>query len=124
MLELAISLLTLPVFLAIAEWRFGLVLCLVTAIVQDPLRKLTPGQPVFYVVFVGVVFAGMCVGALTRGVPLTPNIIFNRYRHLAAPFTLFRFLIVAQAFNCYLRFANPMLPLIGLLTYSMPLVSV
>ena len=124
MLELAISLLTLPVFLAIAEWRFGLLLCLVTAIVQDPLRKLTPGQPVFYVAFVAVVFAGMCLGALVRGVSLNPNIIFKRYRHLATPFSMFFLLIIVQAFNSYLRFGNPMITLLGLLTYVLPLISI
>ena len=69
-LELAISLLVIPVFWAFAEWRLGLLLCLVTAILQDPLRKLTPDQPVLFVVFVGVVFGGMCLGALARGIPL------------------------------------------------------
>jgi hypothetical protein len=124
MLELAISLLALPVFLAIAQWRLGLLLCLVTAIAQDPLRKLTPNQPVFFVAFVTVVFAGMCLGALARGVRLNPNIIFKRYRHFAMPFSVFFLLIIVEAFNSYLRFGNPMLPLIGLLTYVMPLVSV
>jgi hypothetical protein len=122
--ELATSLLVFVVFWAIAEWRLGLLLCLMTAILQDPLRKLTPHQPVVFVVFVGVVFAGMCLGALARGVPLTPNIIFNRYRRFAMPFTLFLFLIIVQAVNSYLRFGNPMLPLTGLLTYVLPLISI
>ena len=52
MIELAISLLAVPVFWAIAQWRLGLLLCLATAILQDPLRKLTPDQPVLFVVFV------------------------------------------------------------------------
>src|SRR5215471_10751996 len=124
MLELAISLLALPVFLAIAEWRMGLLLCLATAIVQDPLRKLTPDQPVFFVAFVAVVFAGMCLGALARGVPLNPNIIFKRYRHFATPFSVFFLLMIVKAFNSYLRFGNPMITLTGLLTYVLPLVSV
>ena len=124
MFELAISLLVLPVSLAIAEWRMGFLLCLMTAILQDPLRKLTPDQPVVYVVFVGVVFAGMCVGALARGVQLKPSIMFKRYRHFAAPFSLFLLLVIVQAFNSYLRFGNLMISLTGALTYVMPLVSI
>ena len=124
MIVLAISLLAVLVFSAIAEWRLGLLLCLVMAILQDPLRKLTPGQPVYYVVFVGVVFAGMCLGALARGVPLSPNMIFRRYRHFAMPFSLFLSLIIVQACNSYIRFGNPMITLTGLLTYVMPLVSI
>ena len=124
MFELAISLLVLLAFWAIAEWRIGLLLCLVMAILQDPLRKITPNQPVFYVVFVGIVFAGMCFGALARGVPLNPNIIFKRYRHIAGPLSLYMPLLILQAVNSYLRFGNPMISLTGLLTYVLPLVSI
>ena len=120
MIELAISLLAIPVFWAFAEWRLGLLLCLATAILQDPLRKLTPDQPVFFVGFVGVVFGAACLGAWARGIPLTPNSIFRRYRQLAMPFSLLLLLIIVQAFNSYLRFGNPMIPLIGLLTYLLP----
>jgi hypothetical protein len=55
-IEVAISLLAVPAFWAFAEWRLGLLLCLATAIVQDPLRKLTPDQPVLFIGFVAVVF--------------------------------------------------------------------
>ena len=55
--------LAIPVFLAFAKWRWGLLLCVVTAILQDPIRKITPDQPLFFVVFVGIVFAAACLGA-------------------------------------------------------------
>jgi hypothetical protein len=123
-LELAFLLLAIPVLLAFAQWRLGLLLCIVTAILQDPLRKLTPGQPVFFVGFVGVVFAGMCLGALASGISLAPNSIFRQYRRLGGPFLLLLLLIVVQAFNSFLHYGNPMLTSIGLLTYLLPLPSV
>ena len=124
MLELSISLLVIPVLWALAEWRLGLLLCLVTALLQDPLRKLTPHQPVLFVVFVGVVFAGMCVGALARGIPLNSNGIFRRYPQFARPFSLLLFLLVIQAFNSYLHFENPIITLAGLAAYLLPLPSI
>jgi hypothetical protein len=123
-LELAISLLVIPVIWAFAEWRLGLLLCLATAILQDPLRKLTPDQPVLFVVFVGVVFGGMCVGVLASGIPLNPKIIFKRYPRLRGPFVLLLLLTVLEAFNSFMRFGNPMITLTGLLTYLLPLPSV
>jgi hypothetical protein len=116
----AISLLAVPVLWAIAEWRLALLLCLATAILQDPLRKLTPDQPVLFVVFVGAVFVGACVGAWIRRVPLTPHILFRHYRQLAAPFLLLLLLIIVQALHSYLRLDNLLIPLIGLLTYLLP----
>jgi hypothetical protein len=123
-IELAILLVAIPAFWAFAEWRLGLLLCLVTAILQDPLRKLTPDQPVLFVGLVVVVFGAACVGAWARGVSLGPNSIFSRYWQFAMPSALLVLLIIAQAFNSYLRFNNPIMPLIGLLTYVMPLPSI
>jgi hypothetical protein len=121
---LVISLLAVAVFWAFAEWRLGLLLCLATAILQDPLRKLTPDQPVLFVVFVGMVFGAACLGAFASGMPLTPKVIFARYRQFATPFSLLLLLIIVQAFNSLLRFGNPMLPAIGLLTYLLPFPSI
>jgi hypothetical protein len=124
MLELAFLLLAIPVLWALVDWRVGLLLCLVTATLQDPLRKLVPNQPVLFVAFVGVVFGGMCLGALVRGIPLNQSIMFRRYRQLAKPISLLLVVIVAQAFNSYVRFENPMITLIGLLTYLLPLPAI
>ena len=63
MVELAISLLVIAAFCAFTDWRLGLLLCLATAILQDPLRKLIPGQPVYFVAFVAAVFGAGCLGA-------------------------------------------------------------
>jgi len=122
--ELAISLVAVPAFWAFAEWRLGLLLSLATAILQDPLRKLTPHQPVLFVGFVGVVFGAACVGAWARGVSLGPSSIFSRYRQFAMPSSLLVLLIILEAFNAYFRFNNLIMPLIGLLTYVMPLPSI
>src|SRR5262249_22325624 len=120
MMGLSVFLLAIAVFFAIAHWRLGLLLALVTAILQDPLRKIAPDQPVLFVVFVGIVFAGACLGAGLRGVSLTPDSIFRSYRQVMTPILLLLLLIVLEAFNSFIRFGNPMVPLIGLLTYLLP----
>ena len=124
MFALALSLLAVPVAWALAQWRVAFLLCLATAIFQDPLRKLTPDQPVVFVVFVGVVFAAACLGAFARGVSLNPFMMFRPYRQLAVPFLLLSMLIMLQALQSYARFENVMLPLTGLLTYVLPFFSI
>src|SRR5262245_56632454 len=99
--------------LALMEWRWALLLCVVTAILQDPLRKIVPDQPVVFIVFVGIVFAGACLGAAARGVPLIPSSMLGAYRHIATPMKITLLLITLQAFNSFVRFENALLPLIG-----------
>jgi hypothetical protein len=120
----AIFLLAIPAFWAFVEWRSAMVLCLATALLQDPLRKLTPDQPVIFVVFAGVVFGAACLGAWSQGVPFTPSSMFGRERKIAVAMRLLLLLIVLEAINSFIRFGNPMVTLIGLLTYLLPLPSI
>jgi hypothetical protein len=124
MAELTIALLLFAGLVALLNWRRGLLLALMTAILQDPLRKLTPDQPVYFVVLVGVVFGAACLGAVLARVPLTPSSIHAWRRTLALPFTLLFILICVQAVHSYLLFNNVMLPVIGLLTYLAPLPAI
>src|SRR5215468_10035 len=96
-LALALSLLAISVLWALAEWRMALLLCIATAILQDPLRKLTPDQPVLFVVFVGAVFAAGFLGALVRGIRLNPIHMFKANRRLATLFFLLLLLFILQA---------------------------
>ena len=123
-MALALALLAILVFLAIIEWRLAFLLCLATAILQDPLRKLTPDQPVLFIGFVGVVFAAAFIGALVRGVPMSPYKTFGGYPQIARPIWILLLLIILQAFNSYARFGNPVISLIGLLTYLLPLPAI
>src|SRR5262245_46267280 len=112
---LALVLLAIPVLWAAAEWRMTLLLCLSTAILQDPLRKLTPDQPVLFVVFVGAVFAAGCLGALARGIRLNPSHMFKANPRLATPFFLLMLLIILQAVHSFVHFENVIVPLAGLM---------
>ena len=123
-IAVAFGLLAIPVFLAILEWRLAFLLCLITAILQDPLRKLTPDQPVFFIGFVGIVFAAAFMGALVRGVSMSPYKVFGDNPRLARPMWILLLLIILEALNSYARFGNPVISLIGLLTYLLPLPAI
>jgi hypothetical protein len=122
--ELAVSLLAIAALWALREWRLALLLCLATGILQDPLRKLVPGQPVVFVVFVGVVFGAACVGALARGNRWNLKSIIGQDRRLAIALSILLLLIIVQAFNSFLRFDNLSITLIGLAAYLLPIPSI
>src|SRR5262249_41908886 len=69
-------------------------------------------------------FGAACLGAWARAMPLTPKVIFGQNRQLTMPFSLLLLVIIVQAVTSYVRFGNPMLPLIGLLTYVLPFPSI
>ncbi len=124
MSELALMFILAIAALAFMNWRLGLVLCVLTAILQDPLRKMTPGQPVYFVVLVGAVFGAAWLGALVSRVKLSPNSIDGWRQNLGAPFALFVLLAVFQAVHSLAVYQNPTMTAIGVLSYFAPIPAV
>ena len=116
--------LALPVVAALANWRAGIYAAVVMAMLQDPIRKLLPGQPVYFVVLVGVVFAGAWLSALMAGVPLTPGRIGGWRRYLGAPFAAFCVVLGVQAAHGLVETGSFVVVGIGLLTYLAPIPAV
>ncbi|MGE0641510.1 MAG: hypothetical protein AB7G12_15860 [Thermoanaerobaculia bacterium] len=111
-------------FLAcLLDWRRGLLLCLAVGFLQDPLRKLTPGQPVAFVVLVGVFFAGCAIGYLLKHGLGGINSFFVWYPGLKAPIAAFVALVVVSSGWTLLSTGNPVLAGMGLLSYLSPLVA-
>ena len=93
MLELTFALMIILSAIAFSNWRRGLAICVLMAILQDPLRKLTPNEPAYFVLMVGVVFAAAVLGAMMSRVRLTPNAIHGWKTHMGNPFTLYLVLV-------------------------------
>jgi len=124
MTQLAIALLMFTGLATLLDWRKGMVMCVLVGIAQDPLRKLAPNQPVYYVVLVGVVFAIAWVRAALLHVPLGPSVIRGWKRNLKAPFTLFICLVLAQALHAFVRYGSAFMAGIGLLVWLAPIPAV
>ncbi len=122
--ELAFVMLFFAALFAIGSWRYGLVLCTLMALLQDPMRKLTPNEPVYFVVLVGVVFGAAWAGALMSRVPLQPSSIRGWHQQVGTPFTLFVVVALVQAAHSMFRFGSVPMTAIGLLSYfaSLPAI--
>ncbi len=124
MSELALILLLVACAMAFVNWRYALVLCVLTAILQDPFRKITPGQPVYFVVFVGAVFGAAWLGAIASKIRMSPNSIVGWRQNVGTPFALFVVLAVIQAMHSLAVYQNPTMTAIGLLSYFAPLPAI
>ena len=95
-------------------WTFAIGFC------QDPIRKLTPGQPSAMVGFVliGFVMCALSVYQTRRQFDL--KYLFWTSPQLFDLVPFFVLLLFAQSVNSYLRFSSPPLVLIGLAFYVAP----
>lgn len=119
-LYLAALLLLIAVLIALDDWRRGLFVCVVVAILQDPLRKLVPDQPAYFILLVGVVFVAVCIATPIR-VAFDPNRISGWNQHIRKPFVLLTILILLQSAHSFVLFTNPVLTGLGLVSYMAPL---
>lgn len=124
MSELALILLLVACAMAFINWRHALVLCVLTAILQDPLRKMAPGQPVYFVVFVGAVFGAAWLGAFASKIRLAPNSIVGWRQNIGTPFALFVVLAIFQAMHSLAVYQNPTMTAIGALSYFAPIPAI
>lgn len=124
MMLFLVALAAAVLLLSIMNWRHGLYLCIVAGFLQDPIRKLIPGQPVALVVFVAVVFSACFVGALIRGQRLDGSQLIRWFPQLRNPMTIFAVVVTLQAGATLFRFHNFALAGIGLLAYFSPLAAI
>lgn len=124
MSELAFALVFLAAVVAVSDWRKGLMLCVLTGVLQDPLRKLTPDQPAYFVLLVGAVFAAAVLGAILRRTRLSPNAIQGWKSQMGKPINVYLLLVALQAVHSLARFGSPMLTGIGLMAYLAPIPAV
>ena len=121
MLTFALIVLGAASAVALKAWRQGLYAFVVMAFAQDPMRKLTDGQPPIYVLFAGVVFAAAAAGAWASGARVAlPSI--PGWRRLSGPVALFLMIAGLEAVNGFARIGSPIPCLLGLAFYTAPLV--
>lgn len=103
--------------LAAYDWRRTLVLVIMTALLQDPLRKVAVGQPVFLILSCGFVLLAGIVSASSKGVPLRMSAIVGWQRTLGPIYGAFLILCALQAINSLVRYGNPVIPVLGAISY-------
>lgn len=124
MTQLTIALLLVTGLLTMLDWRKGMLMCVLVGIAQDPLRKLAPSQPVYYVLLVGVVFGIAWVRAALMRVPLSPSVIHDWRKDLKIPFSLFVGWVILEGFHSFVRYGSIKMPGIGLLVWLAPIPAV
>ena len=116
--------LTLALALCLLEWRIGFFVCLIMGFLQDPIRKMTPEEPVYFTVLVGVFVAATMVGAYARGVRLNFRSIHVWNPVLKLPLTLFITLVLFSSMVTLASTSSFVIAGIGILAYLTPLPAI
>lgn len=103
----------------------SLAFILLIGFLQDPFRKLIPGEPIVFVVMVGFMFAFVFGNLLIRLGPqncLEP--FFKWSPVLNKPLIALFLLLALQFFNSYARYGSFIMSSIGLMSYVAPIFAI
>jgi hypothetical protein len=118
---IAIFLGIIGLVVCLIDWRKGLFVCIAVGFLQDPIRKMIPGEPVFITMMVGLFVAITILSALLEGETLSFEPILAWYDVIRAPLILFVILVLIQSGLTAMRFGNTALAVIGTVSYLAPL---
>ena len=111
--------------IALTSQRYALAAVLLMGFIQDPFRKLVAGEPIFFIVTVGVVF-GLLMLKTIQSIGFARSIapFVNWVDYLYKPLTFFVVVLLIQFFHSLFRWGNVVIGLIGLLSYVAPFLAI
>ena len=105
------------------DWKTGIFWMIAIGFCQDPIRKLTPGQPSLMVGLVLIAFLMCAVFIYQKRGRLDLKYLFWTSPQLLDIVPIFVILLFAQALNSLARFGSPSLTAIGLSFYIAPMIA-
>ncbi|MFO0075325.1 MAG: hypothetical protein ACK531_03500 [Cyanobacteriota bacterium] len=110
----------LAITLLDGNWEDGLTITILIGFLQDPIRKITPGQPQLMVGLFLVAFLLTAIVLNERAQKYSQKAMFWNVPELTSWIPIYFGLIGFQALNSLYRFGNPLLSLVGASFYLAP----
>ena len=108
----------------ISDWKIGIPISLFIGFLQDPIRKIIPEQPVVLnLLIVGTLLLTAC-SAMTKLKIFNLSEVFQNNSNLKKTLNFFVLFVFAQALNAFLRTNSPIVPILGIISYLLPLFSI
>lgn len=123
MTALVLGITGLAVWIALSDFRRGLVVVLVLGVLQDVLRKLTPSAPPYFILWSMAIFAVVVVRAWAEGAVAPFHTLWLGQKPLQSLWGAFAIVLAAEALQSYLRW-GPAIAFLGTIQYIVPLVAV
>jgi hypothetical protein len=119
-----LGLAVLALVISAQNWRHAFLLVVILGFAQDPIRKITPGEPVVLVMLSSAMLGVALMVAMTKvgSISLRPLTQGDRMARLVLG--AYVGLVIAQAFMALVRFKSPVIAGIGLIAYLAPIPAV
>lgn len=123
-LLITLAALGLCCFFAIQKWWRGVWICVAVGFLQDPIRKLIPGEPVYLVMLCAAVFVALIIGLLLRNYRFKVDDIPGWRGAVSLALTTLLLLVCMQLVVAYFNSSSLFIVALGLLVYIMPVVAI
>jgi len=105
------------------DWKRGLWICILVGFLQDPVRKLIPGEPVMVTISVGGILLLTAIIAMLRNISISPLQMHEWTNRLSVPFGAFLLILIFQCFHTWIRYENLLLACVGFISYLTPFIT-
>ena len=106
------------------KWWVGVWLCTAVGFLQDPLRKIIPGEPVYMVTLCAAVFVAVIAGLLLRKYHFNISAVPGWNMGFALALKVFLFVVCVQLVMAYINSNSLFIVGLGALTYLTPILAI
>ena len=118
------SLVLVCCLVALRDWKVGVLLFISIGFLQDPVRKIVPGQPGYFVVLAAVVFVAVVFSQMLRGYRFAPDDVPGWGGRVTRVIFAFFIVLALQLITVYINLQSLGIVAIGILGYVAPLMAI
>ena len=113
--------LALGLLICVSDWRKGIFLCIIVGFLQDPMRKILPGEPLYITAMIALFAFATLIGAKIRFVKFNFRTLHQMKGFLQNPLKIFVVLVLIQSVMAILTTGSFIIATIGMLAYLSPI---
>ena len=110
--------------IALRKWWYGVWLCIAIGFLQDPIRKLVPGEPVYMVLLCAIVFFAVVVGLVLRRYKFSISEVPGWQLGVSRALFFLLAVVVLQIILAFITYRSIFLAGIGFLSYVAPVLAI
>jgi hypothetical protein len=119
--SILVALIFVGIFICLADWRKGIVLCIIVGFLQDPIRKMVPGEPLYITAMIALFAFASFIGGKVRVRNFNFSMLHKMKNILLKPLNIFVILVLLQSIMTFLALGSMSIATIGMLAYLSPI---